>query len=372
MLVKSAQRMNGVQKSIIRQIFEAAQGDSINLGLGEIQYETPALIREFASFVAMEENCRYTFNAGTKELRERISDYYNGKVIPEGVCVTCGAAEALHSCFTAYVDDGDEVMIADPTFLAYEASIKMNQGKVVTYSLDPENDFALDREDFVNKLSDKTKIVMLCNPSNPISKALTLDELKFIVEQCKARNILIIADEIYRELTYIERQPSMLDLYENTIVISGISKSHCMTGWRIGWAASPNSDYIKPIVVAHQYQSTCAPYISQRAAELAMSPEGLDTIKEIMDQLTEAKEKLLAFMDKELPHVHYIKPDAAPYLFIKVGEDDTEFAQKAAAEGVIVIPGSAFGKSGKGWIRISYALEGDILVQGMNKLKKIL
>ena len=372
MFVSPAKRMSGVQKSIIRQIFEAAQGDSINLGLGEIQFDTPKIIRELAADVAINENCRYTFNAGTLELRQNIAEYYLQKVTPAGVCVTCGAAEALHSCFTSFVDPGDEVMIADPTFLAYEASIRINGGTVISYRLDPENDFALDREDFVNKISDKTKIVMICNPSNPLSKCLTVDELHFMADECRKHDIVIFCDEIYRELTYIDRQPSMLDIYENCIVISGISKSHCMTGWRIGWAASSNADYIKTIVVAHQYQSTCAPYISQRAAELAMSKTGLETIAEIKSQLVINRDFMKKFFAENNPDLKYLEPDAAPYIFVNVNGCDKEFAVKAAAKGVVVIPGSAFGESGTGWIRICYALNRDILQKGLEILSKLL
>ncbi|MCF7918698.1 MAG: pyridoxal phosphate-dependent aminotransferase [Candidatus Cloacimonetes bacterium] len=372
MLISPASRMAGVQKSIIRQIFEAAQGKAINLGLGEIQFDTPLIIRELAAKVAGTENCRYTLNAGTLELRRQIAAYYEQKVNVEGICVTCGAAEALHSCFTSYVNPGDEVMIADPTFLAYEASIRINGGTVVRYRLDPEHDFALDREDFRSKISSKTKIVMICNPSNPLSKCLSIEELEFMAEECRKHGSLIISDEIYRELTYIERQPSMLDIYDDTIIVSGISKSHCMTGWRIGWAASSNADYIKTIVVAHQYQSTCAPYISQRAAELAMSEKGLATISEIKSQLVANRDFIISYFQKNLPELEYLKPDAAPYLFINVKGCDKEFSRKAAAEGVIVIPGSAFGPGSTGWIRISYALNRELLSRALTILVKLL
>ena len=365
MLLEQAERMNSVQKSIIRQIFEAAQGKAINLGLGEIQFETPELLRRRASDVALNENCRYTENAGMKEFREQIANYYNNVIKPEGVCVTCGAAEAIHSCFTAFVNPGDEVMLADPTFLAYEASIKLNKGVPVYYRLDPDKEFSLDKEDFAARISSRTKIVMICNPSNPLSKCFTLEELKYMVDVCIEKNIMIISDEIYRELTFIPRQPSILELYDNSIAISGLSKAYCMTGWRIGWTASKITQYIKPIVVAHQYQSTCAPYISQKVGITALSEAGMATIYDIKAQLQKNYDFIVEYFSTKMAHVKYLTPDAFPYLFIKVEQDDTKLAAELADKGVIVIPGSAFGKNGKGWIRISYALDIDQLEKGL-------
>jgi aspartate aminotransferase len=372
MFLKQADRMNSVQKSIIRQIFEAAQGKAINLGLGEIQFDMPELLRKKAADVALNESCRYTENAGMKEFREQIAAYYNNEIESSGVCVTCGAAEALHSCFTAYVNPGDEVMLADPTFLAYEASIKLNKGIPVFYRLDPENGFCLDKEDFAAKICEKTKIVVICNPSNPLSKCLTVEELEYMADVCARNNVMIISDEIYRELTYIPRQPSILDLYENSIAISGLSKSYCMTGWRIGWAASRVTEYIKPVVVAHQYQSTCAPYISQKVGTLAVSEAGKSTICEIKDQLIVNYDLIMDYFATKLPHIEYLPPDAAPYLFIRVDKDDVKLAAELSAKGVIVIPGSAFGKNGENWIRICYALDPKILVQGLDILASCL
>ncbi|MCF7912387.1 MAG: pyridoxal phosphate-dependent aminotransferase [Candidatus Cloacimonetes bacterium] len=368
MLLKQADRMHSVQKSIIRQIFEAAQGKAINLGLGEIQFDMPQLLRNRAADVALNENCRYTENAGMKEFRDQVAVYYNNEIESEGVCITCGAAEAIHSCFTAYVNPGDEVMLADPTFLAYEASIKLNNGLPVYYRLDPDQGFCLDKEDFVAKISPKTRIVVICNPSNPLSKCLTVAELEFMADVCAQNNIMIICDEIYRELTYIPRQPSILDIYENSIAISGLSKAYCMTGWRIGWAASRITDYIKPIVVAHQYQSTCAPYISQKVGTLALSEAGRGTICQIKEQLTANYDLITDYFATRLPDIEYLPPDAAPYLFIRVDRDDTKLAAELSAKGVIVIPGCAFGQNGKNWIRISYALDTRLLIQGLDIL----
>ena len=372
MLLTKAKRMNSVQKSIIRQIFEAAQGKAINLDLGEIQFDTPELLRVYAAEVVMKENCRYTENAGLREIREKVAEYYNNKVEIEGVCITCGAAEAIHSCFTAYINPGDEVMLADPTFLAYEASIKLNQGIPVRYRLDPDKGFGLDREDFKAKINDKTKIVVICNPSNPLSKCLSLEELKFMVEICAQRDVLIIADEIYRELAYIPRQPSIIDLYENSIAISGLSKSYCMTGWRIGWAASRRAEYIQPVVVAHQYQSTCAPYLSQKVGILALSEEGIQTIAAIKSRLIANYEFIKAYLADKLPEMEYLPPEAAPYIFIRVNRDDVKLAAELCQKGVIVIPGSAFGASGKNWIRISYALNQDLLEKGLDILASVI
>ena len=372
MLLKQAERMNTVQKSIIRQIFEAAQGKAINLGLGEIQFKTPELLRRKASDVALNENCRYTENAGMKEFREQVADYYNNEIEIDGVCITCGAAEAIHSCFTAFVNPGDEVMLADPTFLSYEASIKLNKGIPVYYRLDPTKRFSLDRKDFAEKISSKTKIVVICNPSNPLSKCFTLEELQYMVDVCTEKNIMIISDEIYRELTFIPRQPSILELYDNSIVISGLSKAYCMTGWRIGWAASKISEYIKPIVVAHQYQSTCAPYISQKVGITALSKAGMATIDEIKAQLQKNYDFIVKYFAARMPHIEYLTPDAAPYLFIKIDGDDTKLAAELSQNGVIVIPGSAFGQNGKNWIRISYALDIAKLEKGLDILAKSL
>ena len=368
--VKYANRITGMEKSALRQLFDQAPPDAINLGLGEIQFPTPKIITDRAIDIIEQGNIRYTPNAGLPELQKSITDYYNIK-LNNNVCVTTGAEEAIFASLFSFINPGDEVLISNPTYLAYKTIIRMMGGIAVEFDLDQTSNFELDRNDFTNKISSKTKILLLNNPSNPTGRCFNKEEIDFMVSKCNENNILIIVDEIYREL-FIDKKPiTFLDKTGKIIVISGLSKSHCMSGWRIGWAVSNDPELIKPVIVSHQYIFTCAPYISQEAAITALSVKGMEAQNEIRLKLKSNREYVLKQFKQILPDLPILNNASSPYLFINVKVDDWMLVNKLLKQGLIVMPGSIFGSNGKYWIRLNFATEKKKLAKGLAIIKKV-
>ena len=362
--VKYANRIEGIEKSELRQLFDKAPPDAINLGLGEIQFPTPRIISESAINIIKEEDIRYTPNAGLPELQKAITKYYN---IPlnKNVCVTTGAEEAIFASIFSFINPGDEVMIANPTYLAYKTIIKMMGGIAVEFDLAPESNFKLDRKDFKNKITSKTKVLLLNNPSNPTGKCFSEDEINFMVSKCIENKILIVVDEIYREL-YIEKKPiTFLDKAGKIIVISGLSKSHSMSGWRVGWAVSNDPELIKPVIISHQYICTSAPYISQEVGITALSTEGMIDQNKIRLELISNRDFVLKQFRQFLPNINILENTSSPYLFINIKTDDMLLADELIKQGLILMPGKIFGSNGKYWIRLNYAIDKNLLARGI-------
>ena len=369
--IKYADRIIDIEKSELRQLFDKAPPIAINLGLGEIQFPTPKIITDRAIDIIKHGNIRYTPNAGLPELQKSITDYYNIQ-LNNNVCVTAGAEEAIFASLFSFINAGDEVLIANPTYIAYKTIIEMLNGVAVEFSLDPKNNFELDRDDFANRISSKTKVLLLNNPSNPTGRCFSEDKINFIVSKCIENNILIIVDEIYREL-YIDKKPtSFLEKSGKIIVISGLSKSHCMSGWRVGWAVSNDPDLIKPIIVSHQYICTCAPYISQEAAITALSVEGMKAQNEIILKLKSNRDFILNQFKQDLPDLPILINTSSPYLFINVKVDDIKLVNELIKNRLIVVPGTIFGSNGKQWIRLNYATHIEKLAKGLKIFSNIL
>ncbi|RLC55858.1 MAG: hypothetical protein DRH89_06845 [Candidatus Cloacimonadota bacterium] len=369
--IKYADRITGIEKSELRQLFDKAPPDSINLGLGEIQFPTPKIITERAIDIIRQRNIRYTPNAGLPELQKAITNYYNIK-LNKNVCVTTGAEEAIFVSLFSFINSGDEVLIANPTYIAYKTIIKMLGGVVVEFDLDSKSNFKLDRNDFTNRITSKTKVLLINNPSNPTGKCFSENEMDFMVSKCNENDILIIVDEIYREL-YTDKKPiTFLDKTGKIIVISGLSKSHCMSGWRVGWTVSNDPDLIKPIIISHQYICTCAPYISQEVAITALSSEGMKVQNKIRLELESNKKFVLKQFEQLLPSLPILNNTSSPYLFININIDEIMLVNELIKNGLIVMPGRIFGSNGKHWIRLNYATDKKKLAKGIHIIKKIL
>ncbi len=368
--IKYASRIDGLEKSELRKFFDKAPKNSINFGLGEIQLTTPKILTDKAIDVLKHKDIRYTPNAGLPDLQKAISNYYNIK-LDNNVCVTTGAEEAIFASLFSFVNPGDEVLIANPTYIAYKTIIKILDGVAVEFNIDPKLNFELDRNDFSSKITSKTKVLLLNNPSNPTGKCFSEDEIDFIISKCIDNNIIIIVDEIYREL-YTEARPlSFLEKNGKIIVISGLSKSHCMSGWRIGWAVSNDPGLIKPIIVSHQYICTCAPYISQEIAITALSKEGMDAQRGIREELIANKKIVLDMFEQYLPDISILQNTSSPYIFFKVNIDDIILADMLLKKGLIIMPGSFFGSNGEYWIRLNYAVDKKKLAKGLDIIKSI-
>jgi aspartate/methionine/tyrosine aminotransferase len=358
-------RLKNAEISLIRKLINKAPENAINLGLGEIQFSTPKFLLEYAKEVLNDGRIHYTPNAGLPELCETIAGYYNIS-FADNICITVGAEEAIFATLFSYLDPGDEVLIANPSYLAYKTIIEIIGGVPVYFDLDPKKDFKLDKNSFLASISNSTKMVILNNPSNPLGINFSADEIEFIIEICIQKNIIIVVDEVYRELFLQEKPDSLFERKGNIIVISGLSKSHCMTGWRIGWAISNKQELIQPIITVHQYICTCAPFLSQKVAVKALSVEGLKANKVIRKRLRSNREFILKKIKSFSQDIYILPNTSSPYLFVNLQLNDLLFAERLCASGVIVVPGCAFGNKGKGWLRINYGIEIKSLEQGID------
>ena len=363
-----ADHLKDLKASPIREILKYAPKNAINLALGEIRFNTPEPICDKAVSFIKKAQVYYTENAGLKELRDAIAIKYNTN--SDSICVTNGAQEALFVSLFSLLNPNDKIMIGDPTFLAYQSIACVLQAEVIKFKFDKANNFSLDKQDFEDKIKLKPKILLITHPSNPTGISFTLDEMNFICQKCKEYNVLLIVDEVYLDLSFRQEIISFKSVMKDSIIISGLSKSACMTGWRLGWIVCDNKDLILRLILSHQFITTCASTISQQAAIEALSVTSQSKILAIKEKLKDNYQlcvKKLSPYFKELNTIY--KPDSAPYLFLKTSEvNDIEFVKKLCNNGVIVVPGSAFGDNGRGYFRMSYAIEQDILNRALDIL----
>jgi aspartate/methionine/tyrosine aminotransferase len=372
-----AQRLAGIEKSMIRRIYDRAPAGSINLGLGEPDFPTPAVIREQAVRFINAGKIGYTPNAGILELRRAIVGYYGDEANYESVCVTNGSQEALFVTVMALVNPGDEVMVPDPGFVAYPTMVRMAGGTPVFYKLRAKYEFDFSVEDFKRKISEKTRAVIVNSPANPTGGILPPIDLFLIAKNLTRTGAIVIADEIYHEIYFGRRPTSVAEIYPNTLRISGLSKSHAMTGWRLGWVYG-DPEIIRHLVVLHQYATTCASTISQRAALAAFTDEGRAAQEKLRADLRARRDFLVEMIDSQLADVlapasgpARIVPDGAFYLMLNVSRFGTSFevAERLLENKVITIPGAAFGEEGEGYLRLSFATDFETMREGVRRIK---
>ena len=367
-------RLQGIEKSVIRQVFDRALPGSLNLGLGEPDLPTPGVIRRAAVRIIEEEQNGYTTHAGLPALREKIaSDYAYLESKPERVIVTAGSQEALYLALLTLVDEGDEVLLPNPGFVAYPTIVRMAGGVASYYCLPSAKDFSFDIEDFRRALTPRTKVVVCISPSNPTGRALSANDVRALAAAVKDHGAYLISDEIYRELYFGEERPeSGSSYYDRTIVISGLSKSMSMTGWRLGWMAGDPS-VIQSALVLHGYVTTCASAVSQKASLVAWSDEAELARTAFRKTFKERRDHLLSLIDSELG-VRAVTPDGAFYTMVDVNKfgSSMKVAEAFLAERVITVPGSAFGSESEGFLRVSFCADLDALTEGVRRMKRAL
>ena len=365
-------RLQGIEKSVIRQVFDRALPGSINLGLGEPDLPTPDVIRRAAVQAIIEEQNGYTSHAGLKTLREQIAaSYPHLEQNPDRVIVTAGSQEALYLALLTLVDDGDEVLLPNPGFVAYPTIVKMAGGVVKTYRLPRENGFGFDAEEFRRALSPRTKVVVCISPSNPTGRTLARQDLIAIAEAVKEQGAYLISDEIYRELYYTpERPDSASSFFKNTIVISGLSKSMSMTGWRLGWIGGDEA-VIKAALVLHGYVTTCASTVSQKASLAAWTEEAEAARVGFRETFRARRDYLLNLIEKELG-LRAVTPDGAFYTMLDVSEfgPSMKVAEALLEQRVITVPGAAFGTESEGFLRVSFCADDETLAEGVRRIKR--
>ena len=367
-------RLRGLQPTLIRQFFERAVPDSINFGLGEPDLPTPEFLRREAARVTVEEQNGYTSHPGLPALRKLIGEQYPhlGLSLTD-VVVTCGSQEAMTAAFLSIVDAGDEVLIPDPSFPAYDACVRIAEGTPVYYRLPAENDFAFNIDEFRSRITPRTKAAVVISPSNPTGKILTPTDLAAIAGVLKDTGIFLISDEIYADLFFSERPRSASEFYDNTIIVSGLSKSLSMTGWRLGWAASKRADVMRGIHVLHGFLTVCTSAITQKAALLGWTEEAEAAKQHAREVYKKRGDFLVGLFEKELK-LHATSPEGAFYTMLNVRElgDDLEIAEKCLQNRLITVPGVAFGPEAKGFLRISFCNPEEKMIEGVRRMRDAL
>lgn len=364
-------RLQGIEKSVIRQVFDRARPGSINLGLGEPDLRTPGVIRRAAVRAITEEQNGYTSHAGLPELRKKVArDYPYLEQDPERVIITAGSQEALYLALLTLVDQGDEVLLPDPGFVAYPTIVRMAGGVPRFYRLPRDRDFGFDVEEFRHALTPRTKVVVCISPSNPTGRTLSLDNLVSIADTLRDHDAYVISDEIYRDLYYTPKRPESLSaFYDRTIVIGGVSKSLSMTGWRLGWLAG-DRDVIKSALVLHGYVTTCASTVSQKASLAAWTTEAERAREQFRKTFRARRDHVLKKVVSEL-RLRAVTPEGAFYTMIDVGGYGSSMAvaEGLLQHGVITVPGSAFGAESEGFLRVSFCADEDKLTEGIELIK---
>lgn len=375
-------RVVEIEPSGIRKFFDivSEMTDAISLGVGEPDFDTPWKVRDEAIYSLEQGRTFYTSNAGLKELKEEIAKYLNRRFELEydpyeEMLMTVGGSEAIDIALRAMLEPGDEVLIPQPSFVCYVPCTIMANGTPVTIDLKEENDFRLTAKELEEHITDKTKVVILPFPNNPTGAVLEKHELEEIARVIIEHDLFVLSDEIYSELTYLDKHVSIASIpgmRERTVLINGFSKSHAMTGWRLGYACAP-AIIIEQMLKIHQFAIMCAPTTSQYAAVTAIR----DCDKEVSDMREEYNDRrrYLLHRFKEMG-VKCFEPFGAFYMFPSIkefGMTSDEFATRLLkTKKVAVVPGNAFGACGEGYLRISYAYSLSNLKEALDRIEEFI
>ena len=369
-----------IEPSGIRKFFDivSEMEDAISLGVGEPDFDTPWHIRDEGIYSLEKGRTFYTSNAGLKELKIEISKYlyrkygmkynYNNEIM-----VTVGGSEGIDMALRAMLDPGDEVIIPQPSYVSYEPCTVLAGGKPVIVELKEENEFRLTAEELEEAITPKSKILIMPFPNNPTGAVMELNDIEAIAKVVKEHDLYVITDEIYSELTYLEKHVSIASLpgmKERCVLINGFSKAYAMTGWRLGYACAPK-EILSQMLKIHQFAIMCAPTTSQYAAVEAMKNGDADVVR-MRDQYNERRRYLLHRLKNR--GLKCFEPFGAFYIFPSIkefGMTSDEFATELLnSKKVAVVPGTAFGKSGEGFVRISYAYSIDDLKTALGRIEE--
>ena len=377
-----ANNIASMPTSGIRKFFDivSTMEDVVSLGVGEPDFETPWHVREEAISSIEKGRTAYTSNQGMINLRQAISDYlynkYNIKYDAESeVLVTVGASEGIDLSLRAICNSGDEILVVEPSYVSYKPCIVMAGGVPVVVETKEENDFRLTVDDIKEKITDKTKAIIFPYPNNPTGAIMEKKDLEAIADIIIENDLIVISDEIYSELTYDGHHVSIASLpnmWDRTIVLNGFSKSFAMTGWRLGYAVAPKK-FIEQMTKIHQYIIMCAPTMSQDAGLDALTNEYRDEDIDIMRESYNERRKVMVEGFRKMG-LSCFEPKGAFYVFpcIKsTGLTSEEFCEKLLyEEKVAVVPGTAFGECGEGFIRCSYAYSVDSIRLALERIER--
>ncbi|WP_129113808.1 pyridoxal phosphate-dependent aminotransferase [Halegenticoccus tardaugens] len=377
-----ADRIGGVERSKIRVMFDLARRlddrDLVHLEIGEPDFDTPEHITEAAYGAARGGKTHYTPNAGTLELRRAIAKaaakHGGDPVDPETeVVVTAGAMEALHLLMLTLVNPGDEVIVPSPSWPNYEMQVKLAGGRPIHTPLSAEQEFDLDPERIEDALSDDTAVVVLTTPSNPTGRVYDRDAVEAVVAAAADHDAYVIADEVYRRLTYTDRAPSLAtatDHPNHVITVDSCSKSYAMTGWRVGWLIAPE-EVATAVTTIHESTTACAASVSQHAAVAALT--GPQAPVEEMRAAFGRRRDYVVDRIADIPKLSCPEPEGAFYAFVDVSKlrgSSFDIAKRLLYDyGVVTAPGEGFGDAGRGYLRLSFANSLERLETGLDRVE---
>ncbi len=377
-----SKKAKDIKPSGIRRYFDVANEMEgvISLGIGEPDFKTPWVIRKAGMDSLAQGKTQYSANSGLADLRVEITNYMArrfGLVYhpQDEVVVTVGGSEAIDICIRTVLDNGDEVLIPEPCFVCYAPIVTLSGGKAVAIPTKAENKFRLTAQELREKITDRTKLLILPYPNNPTGAVMRREDLEEIAAVLREHNILVLSDEIYAELTYNGRHVSIASLpgmRERCVVINGFSKAYAMTGWRLGFAAGP-APIIQQMLKIHQYAIMCAPTTSQYAAIQALKNCD-DDIQMMVDEYNIRRRFLVDGFRRM--GLSCFEPEGAFYVFPSIkstGLSSDEFCEQLLhAQRVAVIPGTAFGASGEGHVRVSYAYSLKHLDEALKRIQRFI
>ncbi len=360
------ERVRTLKPSGIRKFFDIAStmDNVLSLSIGEPDFVTPWVVRDAGIDSLVRGRTFYTGNAGLIELRKAICEYnarmFELEYTPDQTLVTVGGSEAIDLCFRTLIGPGDEVIIPEPSFVCYEPITQLCGGRPVSIRTKAENEFRLTAEELRAAITPRTKILVLPYPNNPTGAVMERADLEAIAAVLRGTNILVLSDELYAMLTYTGKRhvsiANIAGMQERTIIVGGFSKAYAMTGWRLGYALGPK-DIIKTMTKIHQFAIMSAPTMAQDAAIVALQPETDCAVQEMVEEYN-MRRRLLLSRFREMK-IDCFEPLGAFYVFpsiAKYGLPSEEFCERFLYdEHVAIVPGSAFGESGEGFVRISYA-----------------
>ncbi|WP_297063440.1 pyridoxal phosphate-dependent aminotransferase [Thermococcus sp.] len=379
-----AGRINIIQRSKIRELFEKASKmeDVISLGIGEPDFDTPEVIKDAAKRALDEGYTHYTPNAGIPEFREAIAEYYkdfyNVDVELDNILVTAGAYEATYLAFQSILEQGDDVIIPDPAFVCYVEDAKIAEAGIIRIPLREEYKFRLNPDELVEAITKRTRMIVINYPNNPTGAVMKKSVVKAIADIAQDYNIYILSDEPYEHFLYegAKHYPMIKYAPDNTILANSFSKTFAMTGWRLGFAIAPKQ-VIRDMIKLHAYVIGNVTSFVQIAGITALRDKRSWEAVERMRKVYDERRKLVLKYLNEMPHIQPFRPKGAFYVWVKIdpeldmtSEDFADWLLDNAR--VVVIPGTAFGKHGEGWVRISYATEKDKLIEAMERMKEAL
>ena len=379
-----AGRINIIQRSKIRELFEKASKmeDVISLGIGEPDFDTPEVIKDAAKRALDEGYTHYTPNAGIPEFREAIAEYYKDfykvDVELDNILVTAGAYEATYLAFQSILEQGDDVIIPDPAFVCYVEDAKIAEAGIIRIPLREEYKFRLNPDELVEAITKRTRMIVINYPNNPTGAVMKKSVVKAIADIAQDYNIYILSDEPYEHFLYegAKHYPMIKYAPDNTILANSFSKTFAMTGWRLGFAIAPKQ-VIRDMIKLHAYVIGNVTSFVQIAGITALRDKRSWEAVERMRKVYDERRKLVLRYLNEMPHIQPFRPKGAFYVWVKIdpeldmtSEDFAEWLLDNAK--VVVIPGTAFGKQGEGWVRISYATEKEKLIEAMERMREAL